>query len=335
MNPRVSVVVTVFNRTEYLAKAVASVMAQSFTNYEVLVADDSGKALSADIVATFNESERIRYLANPASVGVALSIRQAVGQARGEFVAILNDDDVWERDFLAELTPPLFDDSDRVAAFSDYWFMDENGRIDSKLTDLFSANFGRLMMPEGVVHDPEHFAVIKEGIPIANAALFRKDAFDWTLVTRELAGAYDYWIACLLVVSGRPIYYVPRRLSRYRVHREMETYRRSHDKAENLIYIFTTIRERGWFSQLDSAIKHKLADALLLVAREKLHFRRLKESRHLFWKCFRMNFHPLALVGVVGTFLPRAIRKRLWSVFLAIGRAIWPRQVLGVDLRQS
>src|SRR5258708_24855832 len=111
MNPRVSVVVTVHNRTEYLAEAVASVMSQSLKNYEVLVVDDSGTALSAGIVADFDEPERIKYLANPVSLGVALSIRRAVGQARGEYIAILNDDDVWERDFLAELTPPLLDES--------------------------------------------------------------------------------------------------------------------------------------------------------------------------------------------------------------------------------
>jgi hypothetical protein len=196
--------------------------------------------------------------------------------------------------------------------------MDETGRIDSALSDIWSVNTNRLTLQGGFVRDTAEFTIVYGGMPIAGAALFRKDGLDWSLVGPQVSGAYDYWVSCLLVASGRPIYYVPKRLARYRIHDEMETQRRSHDKGENLIYILTTMRERGWFSELDSAIRAKLADVLLEVARNKLHYGSSLEARRLFWRSFLLRFRPVSLAGAVGTLLPTLVRKRLWRLLALV-----------------
>jgi glycosyltransferase involved in cell wall biosynthesis len=317
--PRVSVILTVYKRTEFLSNALNSVLAQSYANCEIIIADDSGSGASREIVAAFGQPERVKYLANAATMGVAASLVQAVGQARGEFVTILNDDDVWEKDFLAELVAPLEADPQRVLAFCDHWLMDEGGQIDGALSETWSANFERSHLPEGVVRGAADFCVIKHGIPIAVASVFRKDAFDWSLVSSDVTGAYDYWISCLLAATGRPIYYVPKRLARWRMHEGMETRRRSHDKGENLVYIFSVMCERGWFPELDAALKAELAEALFVVGRDKLHFHRVQEARSHFWRCFVLCFRPGALAGVAVTFLPGFIRKTLRE-FLSILR---------------
>ena len=313
MTPRVSLIITVYKRTEYLPRALASALSQSYVDFELIVADDSGTAFSREIVSACKDP-RVRYVPNRTTLGIARSLVRAVEQARGEFIAILNDDDVWEKEFLAELIPPLESEAGCVATFADHWVMDETGRIDPALSDAWSASTSRLMLSGGIVHDPGEFAIANAGIPIAGAAVFRKDAVDWSLLVPEVSGAYDYWISCLLVASGGAIYYVPKRLARYRVHEEMETRRRNRDKGKDLIYIFTTMRERAWFPQLDSVIKSRLADVLLESARNKLYFGSSSESRRLFWRSFLLCFRPVSLAGVVGTFLPPSMRKRLWGL---------------------
>jgi glycosyltransferase involved in cell wall biosynthesis len=317
-HPRVSVILTVYKRTNYLAEALNSVLGQSYRDFEILVADDSGTAASCHIVAAYKDS-RVRYLPNQTTSGIARSLVRAAEHARGRFITILNDDDAWEKDLLTELVTPLESDARCVAAFADHWVMDENGRIDPALSETWSANTGRRTLPRGFVRNPAEFTIAKPGIPIANAAMFRKDVIDWSLLVPEVAGAYDYWISCLLVASGGAIYYVPKRLARYRLHDKMETHRRSHDKGENLIYILTSVRKRGWFSQLDSVVTAKLADALLEAARNKLYFGSSWESCCLFWRSFLLSFRLVALAGAVGAFLPRALRKSLWGV---IGRLL-------------
>jgi glycosyltransferase involved in cell wall biosynthesis len=308
--PRVSVILTVYKRTEYLGNALSSILAQSYSDYEVIVADDSGTGASREIVEACGHPERIKYLPNPETVGVATSLARAVAQARGELIAILNDDDIWEKDFLAELAQPLVADPNRVLAFCDHWLTDDGGRIDHALSEIWSASFARAGLPEGVVRDAAEF-VVKRGVPIAVAALFRKDAFDWALVTPNVTGAYDYWIACLLAATGRPIFYVPKRLSRWRTHREMETRRRSHDKAENLVYIFSTMRERGWFPSLGTALKAKLAEALFVAGRDKLHYDLAREARSCFWRSFCLSFRPKALSMAIAACMPGIVRTGL------------------------
>jgi glycosyltransferase involved in cell wall biosynthesis len=316
--PRLSIIITVYRRIEYLPQALESALSQSYADFELIVADDSGTAASREIVSAYKDP-RIRYLHNPITLGVARSLATAAEQARGKFIAVLNDDDLWEKEFLAELMAPLETEAGCVAAFSDHWVVDTAGQIDVALSDAWSASTNRLTLPAGLIRDPAEFTIAYAGIPIAGAAVFRKDVVDWSLLVPEVSGAYDYWISCLLVASGGAIYHVPKRLARYRVHREMETQRRTYDRGENLIYIFNKMRERGWFSELDSVIKARLTDVLLEGARNKLHFGSSSESRRLFWRSFLLCYRPVSLAGTVGTFLPRSVRKRLWGL---IGPAI-------------
>ena len=86
--PRVSVILTVYKRTNYLAEALDSAMKKTYKNIEVIVADDSGTATSRDIVTAYKDP-RVRYLPNPTTLGIALSLVRAVEQTRGKFIAIL------------------------------------------------------------------------------------------------------------------------------------------------------------------------------------------------------------------------------------------------------
>ena len=146
--PLVSVILTVYDRLTFFGEALKSVEAQSFQDYEIVVADDSGTEL-ARAASLASNNPRIRYEANPSPVGVALSIRSALGRARGKYIAILNDDDVWEPGFLAGLVPPLEADANRVLAFCDHAIMNADGQIDEAATDRNTSRFGRSGLREG------------------------------------------------------------------------------------------------------------------------------------------------------------------------------------------
>ncbi|HEX4501514.1 MAG TPA: glycosyltransferase [Scandinavium sp.] len=311
MTPRVSVILTVHKRTQFLAEALESLLAQIYRDYEIIVADDSGTAAARHIVAAYGATDRVRYLPNPTTLGIAVSVARAVQQARGDYVAILNDDDVWERDLLAKLVAPLESNRNCVLATSDHWIMDESGRIDVGLSKGWSVNFGRASLQEGIVSNATEFAVGKGGPAINISSVFRKDAIDWSLMVPDVSGAYDYWIACLLAATRQPIYYVPERLARWRTHWEMETRRRAHNKGENLVYIYSILRERKWFPELEGAIKAKLAEALFVVGRDKLRFNRSRQARSNFWRCFLLSRSPGALARAAVTFIPKPVQVRL------------------------
>lgn len=93
--PRVSIILPVFNRLQFLPAAVASVSAQTFRDWELVIADDGSDAATRSYLRSLARLERIRVLwlahcGRPAAVRNA-ALRAAVGT----YVAFLDSDDVW------------------------------------------------------------------------------------------------------------------------------------------------------------------------------------------------------------------------------------------------
>lgn len=311
MEPRVTIILTVYKRTEYLRPALDGAFAQTYPNFEVVVADDSGEGIAREICEAYNDRGPLRYHANPKTLGIALSLRAAIGRAQGKYLAILNDDDVWEPQFLATLIPALEENPDRVLAFSDHWIINESGEIDRAETDANTVRYGRAALTEGNIPDPPALVLLENGVPLAMASVFRKDSLDVSLLTSDVAGAYDLWISSILASLRRPFYYSPQRLTQYRIHSRMETARRSHDRSANLVYIFSQLVERGWFPEHQEYLKGRLGAALFHLGRDKLYFHRIDEAR----SCFRgsllhhRDWRPAVASGL--SYLPRFMRTKL------------------------
>ena len=94
--PLVSVVIPTFNYASYLARALDSVLAQSYRNLEVIVVDDGSTDHTAQLVQGYRERhpERVSYLYQENS-GPNRARNRGVAAARGEFVALLDADDEW------------------------------------------------------------------------------------------------------------------------------------------------------------------------------------------------------------------------------------------------
>ena len=93
-SPVVSVVITSYNRARYLAEAVESVLTQTFAAWELIIVDD-GSTDNAPQVATryAQKDERITFI-QQANSGVSVARNTGAKQARGEFFAFLDDDDI-------------------------------------------------------------------------------------------------------------------------------------------------------------------------------------------------------------------------------------------------
>ena len=92
--PTVSVVVPTFNRASLLPRAIDSVLAQTFTDFELLVVDDASTDETAEVVRRYADP-RVRYLVQPHNTGVAGARNRGMRAARGDFIAFLDSDDEW------------------------------------------------------------------------------------------------------------------------------------------------------------------------------------------------------------------------------------------------
>lgn len=109
--PRVSVLMCFLNGAEFLAEALASVHAQTWTDWELLLVDDGSTDDSVDLArrATTPYANRVQLLVHPAhaNLGLSASRNLALRHARGEYVAMLDADDVWRPTALARMVALL------------------------------------------------------------------------------------------------------------------------------------------------------------------------------------------------------------------------------------
>lgn len=94
--PRVSVVIPAYNAQRFVAETIASVQAQSYRDFEIIVVDDGSTDQTAAIAESF---EGVRCIRKP-NGGVSSARNRGVAEARGELLAFVDSDDVWHPDKL-------------------------------------------------------------------------------------------------------------------------------------------------------------------------------------------------------------------------------------------
>ena len=148
--PRVSVVIPNYNREAYVCVAIDSILAQSFTDYELLVIDDGSTDGSCEAVLSYDDS-RIRLIRNEGNLGIAATRNIALGFARGHYLAFLDSDDMARGDRLAKQTAFLDSHPDHGAVGAWIAWMDGDGhpleKIKRLATDADTIAAERLFRP--------------------------------------------------------------------------------------------------------------------------------------------------------------------------------------------
>ena len=218
--PRVSVLIPAYNE-RFFPAALASAVAQTLADLEIVVCDDSpGQAIEAAVRDTADA--RVRYVRNPSRLGFGGNFTECLRQARGELIKFLNDDDVLAPQCVAGLVA-AFDFDPRVTlATSRRRPIDERGAIvQGHLASAPLAHVSCLI--PGI--ELGNFVLINSlnliGEP--TTAMFRKRDVDWAADGIFSWGGVDYhcladlslWIR--LLARGH-CFYQAVVLSDYRVH---------------------------------------------------------------------------------------------------------------------
>jgi glycosyltransferase involved in cell wall biosynthesis len=123
--PLVSVAMPAHRDSAFFRAALASVLAQTLADLEVIVGDDSG----GDLRAAVDEAgdPRVRYVPHPQRLGFVGNHITTLDLARGRYLAILHDDDLWRPNYLERLVGALQADPELGLACSDLWEVFEDG----------------------------------------------------------------------------------------------------------------------------------------------------------------------------------------------------------------
>jgi teichuronic acid biosynthesis glycosyltransferase TuaG len=202
--PSVSIVTPVYNAARWLPETLASVQAQTFTDWEHLLVDDCSTDNSAPIIeAAARQDPRVRLLRTPYNMGPSRARNLALDAARGRFVALLDADDLWLPEklqrSLAWLTEHGYD-----FIYHDYRHISFDGSL-----------IGRL------VRGPEELNLrtlhTRRGTGCLTAVLDREKIPDLRFPVVSPMHAEDFCLWSQLVRGGRVGHRMPADLARYRL----------------------------------------------------------------------------------------------------------------------
>ncbi|MDA4127882.1 MAG: glycosyltransferase [Thaumarchaeota archaeon] len=127
--PRVTVIMPNFNESEFLGKAIESVIGQTMTDLELIIVDGHSTDDSVKIARSYAEGDaRVRVIAVEARKGVSASRNIGIREAKGEAIAFLDSDDLYSRDKLEKQWAILRAQSDPVVVYCDRWKLDIDGK---------------------------------------------------------------------------------------------------------------------------------------------------------------------------------------------------------------
>ncbi len=126
--PLVSVVMPAYNAQAFIEEAIASVAAQTVTDWELIVVDDGSQDQTCQIVEELAKKDpRIRLSVNEKNMGAAGTRNRGMDLSRGEYIALLDSDDYWYPQFLEKLlTCARSTQADIV--YCSYALVDEEGK---------------------------------------------------------------------------------------------------------------------------------------------------------------------------------------------------------------
>ncbi len=131
--PKVSVITCTYNRAHLIGETIASVLTQSFQDFEYIIIDDGSVDNTEEVVNTFQDA-RIRYFFHTHTAGHLSALRNfAHAKSNGAYVAYVDSDDLWEKDKLEIQFNALEGSRTTGFSFTDIDTFDDNGSLQTSL----------------------------------------------------------------------------------------------------------------------------------------------------------------------------------------------------------
>lgn len=201
-NPVVSVVIPNYNHAKYISDAIASVLNQTFRDFEIIVVDDGSTDDSREVVAQFGG--RVQYLYQR-NAGLSAARNVGIQAARGEYIGVLDADDMYEPVFLESLIGELDSHPDADGIYCGYQFVDEKNSLLPQIEN------------RSIPSEKLYTALLDGNFLVPEAVLVRRNCYDRSGLYDGSLRASEDWDMWLRLAKRYKIIHTTRILTRHRV----------------------------------------------------------------------------------------------------------------------
>jgi len=215
INPKITVLMPVYNCELYIKEAIESILNQTFSDFEFLIIDDASTDLTPSIIKSYNDS-RIKLIEKPDNSGYTNSLNYGLSIANGDYIARMDGDDFSFPERFHKQISFLDSNRDVFLCGTSYHIMERDKNI---------------ILPES--HENIKSALLKANCIVHPSVMFRNSRDNKSSVCydslKEPAEDYDLWVR--LLTFGK-LYNLPEILLNYRVHDSQVSQKRN-DEQKN------------------------------------------------------------------------------------------------------
>lgn len=208
--PKVSVIIPTHNRSNLLIEAIKSVINQSYQDYEILVIDDASTDDTEEVIKSIN-NEKIIYIKNESSMGGSQTRNIGIKRSSGEYIAFLDDDDIWLENKLEKQIKIIKENEDvGIVSCSNIEIDNNYNIVGEKLRNSF-----KLMKNKEAFHK----MLVENFIGGASNVLIRKKCLEEVNgFTPCLKSAQETNLYIKILSKGWDLFVCPEILVLYRIH---------------------------------------------------------------------------------------------------------------------
>lgn len=125
---KITVITPTYNRADFLPQTIESILNQTYTNFEYYILDDGSTDNTKEVVEPYLKDKRVKYLYHE-NAGEPTTVNWGWSLAKGEYFTQINSDDIVDKDLFKEIVKVMDENKDKIVAYTDYNFIDENNNI--------------------------------------------------------------------------------------------------------------------------------------------------------------------------------------------------------------
>lgn len=213
--PNFSVIMPAHNTSPWIGEAIASVLAQTRPDFELLVIDDGSTDDTAGVVRRLTSDPRVRLLQMPARSGAGAARNVAFARARAPYVCMLDSDDLWLPAYLETVGLALEQNPSAGIACSGMWILDEPPGL------IRRGRWGKWNPPGELLDADSFLPSLARGNFILNSTVTIRRSLLVALggCNAELSAAVDFDLWLRVAAAGYGAVCIPSRLAVYRIRR--------------------------------------------------------------------------------------------------------------------
>jgi glycosyltransferase involved in cell wall biosynthesis len=215
---RISVIIPLYNGAQYIAQSIVSAVDQTLLPHEIIVVDDGSSDDGAEIVRNLSQKSIIRLLRKE-NGGQASARNLGIASSEGDLIALLDQDDIWYPNHLAELAKPFLEPRVKELGwvYSDLDEIDESGKV-----------IARSAISTSTIINPKRDLITclrQDMFVLPSASLMSRKAFDAVGGFDErLAGYEDDDLFLRMFRDGFDNEFIKEALSQWRIYRGSSSY---------------------------------------------------------------------------------------------------------------